>query len=352
MFTIEKPTSATVHSRDQGPFRASGLGLFIHNQFRTTIPLPTMETYPNIADKVAIITGANSGMGLEACRQLVSLGLSRLIMTVRTFDKGTQAAEDLRAAIPIGQATRIDVWQLDMDSYESVQAFARRCETELTRLDLAILNAGTSHVQFSTLPTTGHEPTIQTNHISTSLLAILLLPILRDRAPIKTPGRLVVVSSLTAHLNDFPLRDHRPLLRTFDASESWLGDRYAQSKLINQLFLARLATLVDADKVTMTLVEPGLVRGTGLFRRVPWLLRIVLNLLGRPASQGAAAYLNAALGWGTEAHGAYLMNLEMAPYCHWYYDDADGTRYTDAIWKETLEELRFAGVEDIVAAMK
>ncbi|KAH7024969.1 retinol dehydrogenase 12 [Microdochium trichocladiopsis] len=346
--------SPSVNSRDQGPITTGPGALFVRNQFCTTIPLPTKQMYPDVVGRVAIVTGANSGIGLEACRQLVSLGLSHLIMAVRSLEKGHAAAQQVKLSVPSGHATKIEVWQVDMESYESIQAFARRCSSELGRLDMAILNAGLAHQKFSTLATTGHEPTVQVNHISTSLLAILLLPVLRDKSPANTPGRLAITSSLTAHLADFALRDKRPLLEAFDQPDNWLGDRYAQSKLLNQLFVARLSTLVDADKVTITLVEPGLVKGTGLFREMPGgaLLKGVMHVVGRPVNQGAATYLDAVLAHGKEAHGSYVMNCKLAPYCHWYYDDKDGTRYKNAIWEETLKVLEFAGVEQVIRSME
>ncbi|WDK18664.1 retinol dehydrogenase 12 [Colletotrichum graminicola] len=312
---MQSKATSSVNSRDQGPITTGPLALFIRNQFRTTIPLPTKQTYPDVVGKVALVTGANSGIGLEACRQLVSLGLSHLIMAVRSLEKGHAAAKQVELLVPSGHTTKIDVWQLDMDSYESILGFVQCCSSELARLDIAILNAGLSSQKFSILATTGHEPTVQVNHISTSLLAILLLPVLRDKSPANTPGRLTITSSLTPHLANFPLQDKRPLLKAFDQPDNWLGDRYAQSKLLNQLFIARLSTVVDANKVIITLVEPGLVKGTELFRQVPGraMLKGVLNLVGRPVDQAAATYLDAVLAQGKEAHGSYVMNCKLAP---------------------------------------
>jgi hypothetical protein len=70
--------------------------------------------------------------------------------------------------------------------------------------------------------------------------------------------------------------------------------------------------------------------------------------------RGAATYIDAVSRPHQESlHGSLLMNCNVAPYCHWYYDDSDGSQgYTDAIWDETMEELNFAGVGDIVSALK
>lgn len=353
----------TVHSKDLQPLPASIAGTFFRNQFLTTIPLPTPASHPDIAGKCAIVTGSNTGLGFEAARQLLALGLSHLVMGVRSLEAGQVAADGLRKYSKDSSNTKIDVWHLDMESYDSVQAFAKRCDKELPRrVDMAILNAGVAHTKFSTVPSTGHEPTVQVNHISTSLLAILLLPLLAAGGKDDLrPARLTIVTSLTAHSCEFPMKNQRPLLKAFDTSENFVGDRYGTSKMLNQLFIARLASrYVDPKRVLINMVDPGLTRGTGLFRHITHsafltaLAKCIMRVVGRPVERGAATYVDAvSRPHGEDLHGSLLMNCNVAPYCHWYYDDADGSLgYTDAIWDETIEELRFAGVEDIVHRLK
>lgn len=76
----------------------------------------------------------------------------------------------------------INVWALDMESYESIQAFVRKCDAELPRMDYVVLNAGIGPIAFATTRSTGHETTIQVNHLSTALLTLLLLPILKAKS--------------------------------------------------------------------------------------------------------------------------------------------------------------------------
>nr|POE47212.1 short chain dehydrogenase sol3 [Quercus suber] len=131
-------------SRDMAPLGSLG-SVFWNNQFRTKIAFPDPKTLPALEGKTAVITGANSGLGFEAAKQLLALGLSRLIIAVRSVEKGESAASSLRNASP---AARVDVWLLDMRSYDSIRAFANRCDTELSRLDYTILNAGVSPINF------------------------------------------------------------------------------------------------------------------------------------------------------------------------------------------------------------
>ncbi|KAK6069416.1 short-chain dehydrogenase reductase [Seiridium cupressi] len=144
----------------------------------------------NLAGQTVIVTGGNSGLGLEAARQLLAAGLSYLIIAVRSSDRGKIAAELLKSNAP---SSKIEVWSIDMSAYDSIRAFANRCG-RLPRLDIAILNAGVAKIAVGLDQTTGHEETIQNNFHSTLLLAMLLVPILRDKAA-KSPGRLTVVSS-------------------------------------------------------------------------------------------------------------------------------------------------------------
>ena len=142
----------SVPSKDMAPLPEKFGPVFFQNQFRTTIELPTKERYPHVSGQCAVITGSNTGLGFEAARQLLSLGLSHLVMGVRSLARGEEAATKLRAA---SSSAKIDIWHLDMESYDSVQDFVRKCNDNLPRIDIVILNAGLSLMKFSTVPSTG-----------------------------------------------------------------------------------------------------------------------------------------------------------------------------------------------------
>ncbi|KAM0563162.1 hypothetical protein ACHAPJ_000878 [Fusarium lateritium] len=354
-----KPGSTTnansVPSRDMDPLPDFWLPVFWKNQFRTTIELPTKEKYPQVQGSVAVITGSNTGLGFEASKQLLSLGLSHLVMGVRSRERGKAAAEKLRTVAP---SAKIEVWQLDMESYDSVQTFAKRCQKELSRIDFVILNAGLSPTNFNIVPSTGHEVGVQVNHFSTALLTTLLIPILKTKKTGHGPPRLTTVNSLTAHLCKFPNKDERPLLASFDDSNiiPWSsGERYGVSKLLNQFFLVKLCEKVDPDDVTINMVDPGLTDGTNLggHREAKGIAGALANtffsVAGRPVDRGAASYTDAVYGHGKESHGCFLMSCEIAPLAGWFYKHGDVLM--EQIWNETLDELSFAGVEEIIAAL-
>lgn len=272
----------------------------------------------NVDGQCAIVTGSNTGLGFESARQLLSLGLSHLVMGVRSLEKGNAAATKLRAA---NSSAKIEVWELDMESYDSIQAFVRKCQGSLSRIDIVILNAGLSPMKFATIPATGHEKTIQVNHLSTVFLTVLLLPVLKSKSKGHKPPRLTVVNSVMAHLCKFPNKSERPILPSFDdtAVTPWNGsERYGVSKLLCQLFIVKLAEIVKPEGVIINMVDPGLTKGTGLSRDASGLVAVAAYLFfmiaGRSVDRGAATYIDAALGHGKESHGCFLMNCNIAPY--------------------------------------
>jgi len=287
---------------------------FVKSQFRTTYKPPPPST--NLSGQTVVITGSNSGLGLEAAKLLLSLNLSHLILAVRTVEKGEIVAAPLRSAYPKAQ---IDVWALDMLSYASIQSFAQQCAT-LSRLDVVILNAGIANVKFEINTSTNHEQTFQVNYLSTTLLAILLLPILKSKSPGKAPGRLTIVASAMGWQAKFPNRNAVPLFPTFDDGSDWSlassSERYSVTKLMVLMLVLRLGSLVSPDDVVINAVEPGLVRGTGLSRSAPGPLQVfvkLFHLMGRTTVQGALTYADAAVVKGKETHGSFVVNWEIYP---------------------------------------
>ena len=274
-----------------------------------------MERFGSLAGKAAIVTGANQGLGFEAARQLLTLGLSHLVLAVRSLDKGEAAAAKLAEA---NSSAKIDVWALDMGSYDSIQAFVRKCNTELSRIDFTVLNAGVAPVNFKIVGSTGHETAVQVNHLSTTLLMILLLPVLRAKSTRQDPARMTVVNSVTAHLCKFPNHAQRPLLNSFDDPKSWdAQERYGVSKLLAQLVLVKLTEHVRSEDIIINMVDPGLTKGTSLSRDASGIVLLLskafFGIAGRTVDRGAATYVDALLGHGKETHGCFLMNTEIAP---------------------------------------
>jgi NAD(P)-dependent dehydrogenase (short-subunit alcohol dehydrogenase family) len=108
-----------------------GAGSTLYSNILITLPVPKKNT--DLSNQIIIVTGSNTGLGLEASRHLSQLGLYKLIMAVRSPAKGEAAKKDILASTGKLDSS-IEVWDLDMDNYESIKAFAHRA-SQLPRLD-------------------------------------------------------------------------------------------------------------------------------------------------------------------------------------------------------------------------
>ncbi|KAK3389937.1 hypothetical protein B0H63DRAFT_428481 [Podospora didyma] len=326
--------------------------VFFNNQFRAKPQWPAPDM--TLLGQTAIVTGGNTGLGYEAAVQLLDLKLSRLILAVRSPEKGNSAAAALRKLHP---RAMIEVWPLDMSSYDSVQAFARRAESQLSRLDIALLNAGVIKLTFGTVASTGHEETLQVNYISTMLLAVLLLPILKaKRQPSGPPARLTIVSAALTLAAKFPNRAAIPLLPSFDDPATFdREEHYHSSKLLAHIFLWNLVDYVSADDVIVNLADPAWCKGTELARDVQGPMKLAVKLFGtttgRTKRVGASCFIDAIVNKGKESHGCFLMSWKIHPFSAFLYTP-EGTIVTQRVWDETLAELDFAGARAILESMK
>ncbi|KAJ4265362.1 hypothetical protein NW762_004650 [Fusarium torreyae] len=311
---------------------------FFRSQREKPVPIPSDIS---LAGGTIIITGGNTGIGYAAGEAFLSMNLSRLIIAVRTPSKGEAAAAKLRAKYPNAQ---IDVWQVDMISYKSVQDFAKKCET-LDRIDLALLNAGTQMLRFEKSPQ-GHETSFEVNYLSTILLATLLLPILKEKSPPGKPGRLTIVSSGTALMAEYPsAKDERVLPYYEDEANFSLPNpmpTYGAHKGLSHFWIVKLAERVKADDVVVNLVDPGLVKGTSLQDQGNILYRSLLtfakSVTGRTVEQGASTFVHAGVVMGKESHGSYIMDWRIHHYTQLLHT-SEGLAFADKVWNETYELL-------------
>ncbi|KAK4202379.1 short-chain dehydrogenase reductase family [Triangularia verruculosa] len=331
--------------------------LLITSQFFVK-PVPPPEG-TSFVGKTALITGSNTGLGLATARVLLQHGLSHLIIAVRNVEKGERARLDLRVEFP---GAKITVWEIDMARFSSVVAFAKRANAELERLDIAILNAGLIKPDWS-LTEDGHEEVFQVNYLSTALLSILLLPILKSTTRNhENVARLTVVSSTMGLISQFSNRHANPLLKSFDecdATKKWTlqdgSDRYSVSKLLGMMLVSQLARVVPSKEVIINAVDPALVKSTGLQDLMPYFpARLIANIMGRFAgrtlTQGAWAYVDAVEGQKEGSHGELVRNWDVDA-GHQMMKTEDGKKVEERLWTETVEELdKLAGVKAILGS--
>lgn len=228
----------------------------------------TPETLQNAKGKVAIITGATSGVGLEAARVLAANGAD-VYVTGRTLEKATTAVADV-ATTATGQVVPLE---LNLASLASVRSFVEQWKSSVRRpVDILACNAGLALGQDQTEPQfteDGFEVTVGTNHLGHFLLVNLMEPSL-------SPTARVVVTASSVHNpatgdpgKQATLGDLSGLGKgmvdgsTFDA-----GKAYKDSKLCNVLFTLELARRLKkkGSGITANCFSPGLIPSKSFFR--------------------------------------------------------------------------------------
>jgi NAD(P)-dependent dehydrogenase (short-subunit alcohol dehydrogenase family) len=148
-----------------------------------------VENIPVLMGKVIIVTGANSGIGFEAAREVTRYG-ARTILACRYMEKAQAALEKIQAEIPNSKA---EIICLDLASLQSVHEFAESFKARYERLDVLLNNAGIMMVPYHETED-GFESQLGTNHLGHFALTGLLIDILEI-----TPGSRVVNISSGGH---------------------------------------------------------------------------------------------------------------------------------------------------------
>ena len=242
----------------------------------------TAERMGDQGGRVAIVTGANSGIGFETARALVGNG-AKVVLACRDATRAEQAAERIRAGRPAGSVT---VETLDLASLSSIRAFTTGVLERFPRLDMLVNNAGVM-VPPLTRTADGFELQIGTNHLGHFALTGLLL----ERLATCAGSRVVTVSSMAHRQGRIDTEDLNWERRRY---RRWAA--YGQSKLANLLFtreLQRRLTSAGASTVAVA-AHPGWT-GTNL-QRTALLFRALNPVLAMPPWQGALPTLFAATG--------------------------------------------------------
>lgn len=227
-----------------------------------------------MATPSVLITGATSGIGLEAARQMAAQGAS-LLLAARDLRKGEAVAAEI--ARTTGRDAPVVV-AFDASSPASIRACAGAVRDRLTSLDVLVNNAG---IQFSARTQTpeGIEAVFATNVLGYHHLTRELLPLLEAAGR----ARIVTVASTYAGQLDFDDLEFKRRPYTSVAA-------YQQSKQANRLWTWALARRLQGTNVTANAMSPGLV-DTGLYRDMSGARRLFLSVLaklfGRSAAKGA-----------------------------------------------------------------
>eukprot|EP00735_Rhodelphis_limneticus_P011476 TRINITY_DN4572_c0_g1::TRINITY_DN4572_c0_g1_i1::g.23213::m.23213 TRINITY_DN4572_c0_g1::TRINITY_DN4572_c0_g1_i1::g.23213 ORF type:complete len:360 (-),score=73.54,sp/A2RVM0/TIC32_ARATH/46.30/7e-81,adh_short/PF00106.20/1.9e-19,KR/PF08659.5/1.6e-07,adh_short_C2/PF13561.1/0.00021,Epimerase/PF01370.16/0.0016 TRINITY_DN4572_c0_g1_i1:124-1155(-) len=252
----------------------------------------------NIRGKVAIVTGANSGIGLETSRVLAKMGCT-VVLACRSMERGEEAVKEIRMRNPNAEMT-MHVLELDLGSFDSVRAFAKKFLAMGLPLHFLVNNAGIMACPLA-YTKDGHESQFGTNHLGHFLLTNLLLPKLKESAP----SRIIMLSS-TAHVMAYPMGGIR-----FDDLKGekmylpWLA--YGQSKLANLIHARALNKLLSHENsgVTAVSVHPGAIQ-TNLVRYLSPAERMGMKLVSallKSVEAGAATSMFCICHPAVTSHG-------------------------------------------------
>ena len=239
----------------------------------------TTDDVPGQQGRLAVVTGANTGLGFETAQALATRGAS-VVLAVRNVEKGKKAAARIAAAAP---GATVTVQELDLSSLDSVRAAAAELRAGHPRIDLLICNAGVMYPP-KQVTSDGFELQFGTNHLGHFALTGLLL---EQMLPV--PGsRVVTVSSVGHRIRAAINFDDLQWERSYSRVRA-----YGQSKLANLLFTYELQRRLSAAGTTIAVAaHPGFA-ATELMRHSP-MADVVTPLFSQNAAMGALPVLRAA----------------------------------------------------------
>lgn len=214
-------------------------------------------------DKICLITGATSGIGLATTTALANMGATT-ILAGRSEERCREAVA--RIKIETGNPN-IDYLLADLSVQAQVRALAEEFKTRYDRLDVLVNNAGAIFFRRE-VSADGIEMTFAVNHLAYFLLTDLLLDTLKASAP----ARIVNVAS-NAHLGQRLDFDNLELEHGYNP-----GKAYGRSKLANLYFTYELARRLEGTGVTANAMHPGFVQ-TNMAANNGWLVRLFLPLV-------------------------------------------------------------------------
>lgn len=243
-----------------------------------------LTSMPSQEGKVAVVTGANIGLGYETALGLAKKG-SKVILACRDSEKGEKAMRKILKSVP---EASVEIILIDLKNLDSVHGFAEEFLVKHDRLDFLILNAGIMAPPFSKTRD-GFESQMGVNYFSHFLLTNLLFPVIK-----KTKNARIISLSSIAHKNgkiDFEN------LNSQKSYSKW--GAYGQSKLACLMFAYELQRRIDNEKLKIRSVaaHPGL-SSTNLSQHLPKIGQLLFglsSLIGQDAKSGAMPTLMAAL---------------------------------------------------------
>jgi retinol dehydrogenase-14 len=254
---------------------------------------PDLNDASDIEGKIAIVTGANVGLGRATVLELARKG-AVVVMGCRDISKSTKALLDMKSLLRSDQRNNLALMKLDLGDFGSIKEFVSEFNAAFPHLNILINNAGVFDRSGNLPPTRdGFEPHIGINHLGHFLLTSLLIESLERGSP----SRVVTLTSLRYALSTLTpdslpriLGKRLGSVGAFDSE----GTNYAHSKYANILFTKELGSRLEGRGVRTYCVCPGLV-ATNVFRNETWMNRvftkIFLKISGMSPEEGCKTVL-------------------------------------------------------------
>ncbi|PYI02927.1 NAD(P)-binding protein [Aspergillus sclerotiicarbonarius CBS 121057] len=306
--------------------------------------LPVVVDAKTCIGKTYVITGGNSGLGLETARHLVAASAECVVLAVRNVEAGDAAKDDIEKTT--GRKGVVQVRHIDMSTYASVQSFVKKISNELDRIDGFICNAGLMIDDWS--QSEGMETSMFVNVINTVFLGALMMPKLKECAnKFNIKPTLVFIVSVLGYTakNEMDKSRNGAILDGFnDQKRANMDSRYALTKLVLECAARQFAAFCPVERtgVVITMVAPGLCT-TGLGRDARTFTKImheaVRAMMARTAEEGSRTILHG-LVVGEEGHGKLLSGCKIKEF--WvptWLTNEDGQKLQRRIWDELVVRL-------------
>ena len=274
----------------------------------------------DLTGKLAVVTGASAGLGVETSRALAAAGAA-VVMAVRDPAKGERAAAQVRESVP---AAQLEIRELDLGSLASIRAFGQSFRADHPVLHLLINNAGVMAAP-QAQTTEGFDLQLGTNHLGHFALTAELLPPLRAAAATGADVRIVNLSSRGHFRGGIHWDDPHYRTRPYDKWEA-----YGQSKTANILFTVELERRLAGEGIHSFAVHPGVI-ATELSRH---LSRDDFTAMAARAPAGALTRKSIPAGAATSVWAATSPELA----------GQGGTYLEDVAVAEPADEARTRGV--------
>jgi dehydrogenase/reductase SDR family protein 12 len=228
----------------------------------------------DLSGKLCVVTGANSGLGLEASRQLAELGAD-VVLVGRNPERLEPARESVEGSAHTGASITTEV--IDLSSLESVRSGAERLLAENPKIDVLVNNAGVL-LDARQVSADGIELTLATNVLGPFLLTELLVPALASAAIEHRPARIINVSSGGMYSEAVKLNDLQ------SAREKWSGSAaYARTKRMQVMLTEYWASQLADQGIVVSAMHPGWADTPGVESSLPTFHKIVGKALRTPA---------------------------------------------------------------------